>query len=81
LGLRLGRRDSLSGMNDQSEDSDQPPPAGRAVVKRRWAIVSKAGGGAAVLAIAGAIALGDPADQSDHSQDPQGGSSHISAEA
>ena len=42
------------------------------MIKRRWAIVSKAGGGAAVLAIAGALALGDPNDQTDFGQDAGG---------
>ena len=45
------------------------------MIKRRWAIVSKAGGGAAVLAIAGALALGDPNDQTDFGQDAGGPSS------
>ena len=34
-----------------------------APIKRRWAIVARAGGGAAVMAIAGALAAGTPADQ------------------
>jgi hypothetical protein len=63
------------------EDTSEPPRRRVAVIKRRWAIVSKAGGGAAVLAIAGAIALGDANDQTDSSADQAGGTgSQISSE-
>lgn len=68
---------------DESRPPQTQEPAERthAVVKRRWAILGSAGGGvAAVIAVAGAIALGDPTDQSDYSADPAGGSSQISAE-
>jgi hypothetical protein len=68
-------------MNDQSEPEQRATGDERAVVKRRWAIVRRAGGGAAVLAVASAIALGDPADQFDPAQEPAGGDSQISAEA
>jgi hypothetical protein len=62
------------------KDTPEPPRRRGAVVKRRWAIVSKAGGGAAVLAIAGAIALGDANDQTDSGADQAGGAgSQISA--
>ena len=66
-------------MNENDEAPADPPQ--RAVVKRRWAIVRKAGGGAAVLAIAGAIALGDPNDTTDYGQDGAGNDSQISAES
>ena len=63
-------------------DTPQPPKDTRPVVKRRWAIVSKAGGGAAVLAIAGTLALSDPNDQTDHGADQAGGrSAQISSES
>jgi hypothetical protein len=70
-------------MNDEreSEEQEQAPTPRKALVKRRWAIVSKAGGGAAVLAVAGALALSDPVDQSDSGPDSGGPDSHISAEA
>ena len=67
------------GMNDEADNQEQPPK--RPVIKRRWAIVRRAGGGAAVLAVASAIALGDPADQNDFAQDPTGGDAQISSEA
>ena len=65
---------------DRSDKPTEPEPQ-RAVIKRRWAIVRKAGGGAAVLAVAGAIALGDPNDNTDYGQDGAGGNSQISAES
>ena len=71
--------DWLSDMNeDDQEQADPPRPA---VIKRRWAIVRKAGGGAAVLAIAGAIALGDPNDTYDYGQDGGGADTQIAAES
>jgi hypothetical protein len=64
---------------------EQPEPAGPspkpAVIKRRWAVVRKAGGGVAVLAVAGAMALGDPNDNTDPGQDGAGGNSQITAES
>jgi hypothetical protein len=67
---------------DESRDNAEPPAKGRPVIKRRWAIVTKAGGGAAVLAVAGALALSDPNDQTDYGADQTGGSSaQISAES
>lgn len=44
----------------------RPRPHG-AVVKRRWRVFAGAGGGAVVIAVAGAIALGSPDDQSQSS--------------
>lgn len=66
----------------EPEDTPEPPKRKGAVIKRRWAIVSKASGGAAVLAVASAIALGDTNDQTDYGAD-QGGSSssQISSES
>ncbi len=69
-----------------AESQDIPETPGprsdkRPMIKRRWAIVSKAGGGAAVLAIAGALALGDPNDQTDFGQDAGGPSSQLSSES
>ncbi len=65
----------------ESDQVPDPRPRKGAVIKRRWAIVSKAGGGAAVLAIAGALALGDPNDQTDPGQEPGGPSAQISSES
>jgi len=66
----------------EAGDTPQPPKGTGPVIKRRWAIVSKAGGGAAVLAIAGTLALSDPNDQTDYGADQAGGSSaQISSES
>jgi hypothetical protein len=66
----------------EPRDTPRPPKENGAVIKRRWAIVSKAGGGAAVLAIAGTLALSDPNDQSDYGADQTGGSgSQIASES
>jgi hypothetical protein len=67
-------------MDKATDHEVDPPAAPKALIKRRWAIVSRAGGGAALLAVAGAIALGDPADQTDPGQDSAGGAAQISAE-
>lgn len=67
---------------DESRDKPEPPTQGRPLIKRRWAIVSKAGGGAAVLAIAGTLALSDPNDQTDYGSDQTGGSgAQVSSES
>jgi hypothetical protein len=70
-------------MDAKTDNEDRPPaaPPKPALIKRRWAIVSRAGGGAALLAVTGAIALGDPSDQSDPGAEHAGGDSQISAEA
>ena len=65
-------------MDEPGNTPEQTEPE-RAVVKRRWAILP--GAGTAVVAVAAAIALGDPADQTDQAHDPSGGDSQISAEA
>lgn len=64
---------------DETGDTQEHEEPKRAVVKRRWALMP--GTGAAVIAVAAAIALGDPAGQIDSTQDPTGGDSQISAEA
>ena len=71
------------GMDESRADPEPEPPAqSRPLIKRRWAIVSKAGGGAAVLAIAGALAFSDPNDQTDYGADQAGGTgSQISSES
>lgn len=70
-------------MDEPSKSPEPPEPPRRpgAVIKRRWAIVSKAGGGAAVLAIAGALALGDPNDQTDYGQDASPPSAQIESDS
>ena len=65
-------------MDERGNPPEQTEPE-RAVVKRRWAILP--GAGTAVVAVAAAIALGDPADQTDQAHDLSGGDSQISAEA
>lgn len=49
-------------------------PAGRPRIKRRWAILGKAGGGVAVIAVAGALAAGAP-DTGAGGDGPAGGDS------
>jgi hypothetical protein len=44
----------------RSEEAGAPVEARRPWIKRRWAILSKAGGGVAVIAVAGALAAGGP---------------------
>ncbi len=69
-------------MNDETDRAEERrEPANPQIIKRRWAIVRKASGGVAVLAIAGALSLADPASQDDPGQDGAGGDSQISAEA
>ncbi len=63
-----------------AHDDQGPAPTPKPLIKRRWAIVSRAGGGAALIAVAGAIALGDPSEESDRWQTPAGGDAEISAE-
>ena len=65
-------------MSQDSHD-DAEPPTPKPLIKRRWAIVSRAGGGAALLAVAGTLALSDPSDQSDPGGDSAGGDVEISA--
>ena len=66
---------------DEPNPNEPEPKPGRPLIKRRWAIVSRAGGGAALLAVAGTLALSDPSDQSDPGQDSAGGDVEISAES
>jgi len=72
-------------MDRDDAQPDQPEPSmpgdGKAVIKRRWAIMRSAGGGVAVIAVASAIALSDPTDQADYTGDPAGGDSQISIES
>ena len=69
-------------MNESNDNEEHAPaPTPKPLIKRRWAIVSRAGGGAALLAVAGAMALGDPSDQSDPGRESAAGDSEISAEA
>ena len=64
----------------RASDDEAQPPAPIPLIKRRWAIVSRAGGGAALLAVAGTLALSDPSERSDPGQDP-GGDVEISVES
>ena len=65
-------------MDDEAQPDQEPA---KPLIKRRWAVVRKAGGGVAVLAVAGAIALGDTNDNTDYGQDGSSPDSHISAES
>jgi hypothetical protein len=65
---------------DEPTEAD-PEPVQKPLIKRRWAIVTRAGGGAALLAIAGTLALSDPSDGTDPGQDSAGGDVQISAES
>ena len=67
---------------DQSQNpGDGPSPEGKAVIKRRWAVVRKAGGGAALIAVAGTLALADPNDTSDPGQDGGSPGAQVSADS
>jgi hypothetical protein len=69
-------------MAEEPESADaQAAAPGSPVIKRRWAIVRRAGGGAALLAVAGTLALADPSDGSDPGADSAAADSHVSAEA
>ena len=69
-------------MSESSDNDAQPPAtAPKLLIKRRWAIVSRAGGGAALLAVAGTLALSDPNDQTDPGSDSAGGDVQLSAES
>jgi hypothetical protein len=62
-------------------ESQPPDPPKKPVIKRRWAIMRNAGGGVAVIAVAGALALSDPTDQGDHGDDPGGSGPQVTAES
>ena len=67
-------------MDERKQDGPaQPSP--KPLIKRRWAIVGRAGSGAALLAVAGTLALSDPNDQTDPGADSAGGDVQISAES
>jgi hypothetical protein len=66
---------------DEPTRTHREPGANRPLVKRRWAIVSRAGGGAALVAVTGAIALSGPADQKETGDEPAGRGVQTSAEA
>jgi hypothetical protein len=70
-------------MDGDARDPEPEAPTGpkKAVIKRRWAIMRGAGGGVAVIAVAGALAFSDASDQSDYGDEPGSSSSHISAES
>ncbi len=64
----------------RTDDGEPLSPPVKPLIKRRWAILGRAGGGVAVIAVAGALALSDPTEGSD-SGDPGGDDTEISAEA
>jgi hypothetical protein len=67
----------------EPQDADPAPQTQprRPIVKRRWAVVRRASGGAAVVAITGALALGGAADSLDSDDQRPGGNPHIAADA
>jgi hypothetical protein len=74
----------MKGMDeDNAAEMEAQPPLRpkKAVIKRRWAIMRGAGGGVAVIAVAGAIALSDPTDQSDYGDEPGGAGPQVTAES
>ena len=50
-------------------ESEPPGRSKKPVIKRRWAIMRSTGGGVALIAVAGALALSDPTDQGDPGDD------------
>jgi hypothetical protein len=68
-------------MDDPNPPEPAPSEPKRPLITRRWAIVGRAGGGAALLAVTGALAMTDPNDQTDPGSDSAGGDVHISAES
>ena len=71
----MDRADSNTNEPDRQVRRDRP------WVKRRWAIMRGAGGGVAVIAVAGAIALADPNDQDTTGDPGPSGGPQISAES
>jgi hypothetical protein len=66
---------------EANEPNPATPDQPRPIVKRRWAVVRRASGGAAVVAITGALALGGAADSLDSDDQRSGGNPHIAADA
>jgi hypothetical protein len=71
----MDRADSNPNEPDRQVRRDRP------WVKRRWAIMRGAGGGVAVIAVAGAIALSDPTDQVDTGGESAGSGTQVEAES
>jgi len=71
------------GMDGKATNPKQQPPTQpkQAVIKRRWAIMRSAGGGVAVIAVAGALAFSDANDQTDYGDDPGGAGPQVTAES
>lgn len=67
--------------DSNTNEPDRQVRRDRPWVKRRWAIMRSAGGGVAVIAVAGAIALSDPTDQIDTAGDQGPSSPQVSAES
>ena len=75
-------RDRLAVRMDESKPPEPEAKASaKPLIKRRWAIVGRAGSGAALLAVAGTLALSDPNDPTDPGGDSAGGDVQISAES
>jgi hypothetical protein len=70
---------------DQDEgtrhEAEEPSAPAKPMIKRRWAIMRSAGGGVAVIAVAGAIAFADPTDQGDQGDNPATGGGQVTAES
>ena len=61
-------------------EGKSPGQSRKPVIKRRWAIMRNAGGGVAVIAVAGALALSDPTDNGDPGDGPSGSGPQVTAE-
>jgi hypothetical protein len=62
------------------EHGESRGQSNKPLIKRRWAIMRNAGGGVAVIAVAGALALSDPTDNGDPGDDPGGSGPQVTAE-
>lgn len=67
---------------DAATPSGGEPPgqSKKPLIKRRWAIMRNAGGGVAVIAVAGALALSDPTDNGDQGDNPANAGAQVTAE-
>jgi hypothetical protein len=67
---------------EEATPNEGAPPgqSKKPLIKRRWAIMRNAGGGVAVIAVAGALALSDPTDNGDPGDDPGGSGPQVTAE-
>ena len=81
MSFRLGARAWLDDMDIHEPDPTPPDQSPAPSSKRRWAVVRRASGGAALVAVTGALALGGAADTVDPDDERPGGNPHIAADA